>query len=68
LLNEIDFFKNTHTIVGNNKKTKDTKKSKAKKNKTSEAEVDDQQDEEDEEGDEEELFTSQEEVIMWFLY
>lgn len=68
-MNEIDFFKNTHTIVGTNRKTQDPKKPKAKKNKKLEAdaEEDNQQDEDDEDDDEEELFTSQEEVFIFFF-
>ncbi|KAH8556893.1 P-loop containing nucleoside triphosphate hydrolase protein [Umbelopsis sp. PMI_123] len=67
LLNEIDFFKNTHTIVGNNKKKTETKNSKAKKIRKEVGKEDDEQQHisEDDEDEEENIFKNQEEVAQF---
>ncbi|GAB5591053.1 RNA-dependent ATPase rok1 [Umbelopsis nana] len=61
LLNEIDFFKTTHTIVNNKKGSLGNKKSKSMQTKEKTTETERQVLDEEEE-EEEELFTSQEEV------
>lgn len=63
LLNEIDFFKTTHTIVNNKKGSLGNKKSKSMQTKETTTETERQVLDEEEE-EEEELFTSQEEVSI----
>jgi hypothetical protein len=62
LLNEIDFFKTTHTIVNNKKNSSEAKKQKSKNAKKVEAGDTENQEQDDEIDDEEELFQNQEEV------
>ncbi|CAO3660960.1 unnamed protein product [Umbelopsis vinacea] len=62
LLNEIDFFKTTHTIVSNKKNSSAAKKQKSKNAKRLETGDTENQEQDDEEDDEEELFQNQEEV------
>jgi ATP-dependent RNA helicase DDX52/ROK1 len=60
LLNEIDFFKTTHTIVGNKKNASGPKNSKSKKERIVNGGNNEQSEEEDEEA--EEIFQNQEEA------